>query len=295
MSNVFERMNNIALTKGPLMAGLDPCIDKIVELFFNQERQESGEDLYNFQRRILNMFGDMYITNLKNFVGAVKINPAFYEALKLQSLIDEVAWNAKSGDMLVIADVKRGDTGKTANELAKAYFDVYSAVDAITINPYFGFDGVKPFVDCAVKNGKGVIVVVKTPNKSANDFQNLRVEDGRKLYEVVADKIEEWGESYRQEDEEFGPIAAMIGTSDPNEAQSLRERLQHTYIIVPGINDPADIRNYVFSDGSGAMVCSSSPIMYAKKDERYSSYTAEEAMKKAARELQDELKKNIGK
>ena len=85
MSNVFERMNNIALTKGPLMAGLDPCIDKIVELFFNQERQESGEDLYNFQRRILNMFGDMYITNLKNFVGAVKINPAFYEALKLQS------------------------------------------------------------------------------------------------------------------------------------------------------------------------------------------------------------------
>ena len=143
------------------------------------------------------MFGDMYITNLKNFVGAIKINPAFYEALKMQSLMFDTAWNAKSNDMFVIADVKRGDTGKTAIELAKTYLDVYSPIDAITINPYFGLDGVKPFVDYAIKNGKGVIVVVKTPNKSADDFQNLRVEDGRKLYEVVADKVEEWGERYR--------------------------------------------------------------------------------------------------
>ena len=293
MSNAFERLNNIAFMKGPLIAGLDPCISKIEELFFSREKMEGGEDIFNYQKRILSMFGDMYITNLKNFVGAIKINPAFYEALKMQSLMFDTAWNAKSNDMFVIADVKRGDTGKTAIELAKTYLDVYSPIDAITINPYFGLDGVKPFVDYAVKNGKGVIVVVKTPNKSADDFQNLRVEDGRKLYEVVADKVEEWGERYRNENEQFGSIAAMIGTSDPYEAQSLRERLQHTFIIVPGINDPADIRNYVFSDGSGAMACSSSPIMYAKKDERYSSYAAEEAMKKAARELQDELKINI--
>lgn len=97
----------------------------------------------------------------------------------------EVANYAKEKGLFVIGDVKRGDIGSTSQAYADAYVEKESPFDAITINPYFGSDGVKPFIKLAKENGKGVFVLVKTSNKSSNELQDLELKDGKKVYEVV--------------------------------------------------------------------------------------------------------------
>lgn len=291
MKNAMERLNDLVKVRGPLVAGLDPDIEKVMALYGNpKDFQEKEVCMYEFCSD--------YIEAVKN-VAAIKINIAFFEGSKMEDIFWASAHLAKEKGLFVIADVKRSDIGNTATQYAKAYLHKDSPIDAITIEPYFGFDGVKPYLDMAKKNGKGVFVLVKTSNPSSGDFQDLELRDGRKVYEAVADMVKEWGKYCSSgEDEQYYPVGAVVGATYPGQAKLLRQRIPKTFFLVPGYGaQGATAEDVAFNfdeENGGAAVNSSRGIMFAYKDDFWEEGFSEKdwykASESAARKANQELK-----
>src|SRR6187401_1784169 len=143
----------------------------------------SGDPVFEFNRQIIDATHD--------FAVAYKPNIAFYEALgpkgweSLQKTLDYIP-----KDIFTIADAKRGDIGNTSALYAKAFFEQMN-FDSITVAPYMGEDSVKPFLKF---KDKWVILLAHTSNPGANDFELIEsVVTGRKLYEEVILKSQQWG------------------------------------------------------------------------------------------------------
>jgi len=124
----------------------------------------------------------------------------------------------------VIADVKRGDIGTTA----QAYVDaVRPHADAATVNPYLGTDAVQPFLD-ACGDGFGIFVIVKTSNPGSGDIQDARLADGRRVWELVAEHVGRWGE-------DVPSVGAVIGATYPDELETARRLLPRAPFLLPGV------------------------------------------------------------
>ena len=172
----------------------------------------------------------------------------------------------------VILDVKRGDIGSTAEQYAREAFERYNA-DAVTVNPYMGFDAVKPFLDY---RDKGVIILCRTSNPNSGDLQNL-VSDGIPLYEHVALLVrDKWNSS--------GNAALVVGATYPEELKRLRQLCPELPFLVPGVGaQGGDVEKVVRfgcdADRRGIMVNSSRGIIFAGKDENFAAASREAAMK----------------
>ncbi|MBO4450349.1 MAG: orotidine-5'-phosphate decarboxylase, partial [Clostridiales bacterium] len=183
---------------------------------------------------------------------------------------------AQKRGMLVISDAKRNDIGSTATAYAEAILGntdlllgenmEMTGSDAVTVNPYLGIDGVKPFIDVAKRDGKGVFCLVRTSNPSAGDFQDLELADGRMVYETVAAKVNEWGEGLVGE-EGFSSVGAVVGATWPEQAVQLRRAMPKALILVPGYGAQgasADEAVASFTaEGKGSIVNASRSIMTA--------------------------------
>lgn len=288
--NNMERLNKAVMKKGPLLAGLDPDMDKLRAL--SKEIGYKGADC-----DFLRDYCFEYIKAVKDTVVATKINIAFFEACEQLNIFWEVAEKTKEEGLFVIADVKRADIGNTSAKYAEAFLYGNTPIDAITINPYFGTDGVKPFLDMAAKNDKGVFVLAKTSNPSSDEIQNLVTEDGEKVYQKVGHLVDCWGRSISSETTTYNPVGAVVGATHPTEAKELRKMLTNTFFLVPGFGaqgaTAADIVVNFDSKGGGAVVNSSRGLMFAYKNERwaqkYSSSRWADATHDEAERAQKEL------
>lgn len=286
----MERLNKAVMEKGPLLAGLDPDMEKLRAL--SKEIGYKGADC-NFLRD----YCFEYIKAVKDTVVATKINIAFFEACEQLNIFWEVAEKTKEEGLFVIADVKRADIGNTSAKYAEAFLYGNTPIDAITINPYFGTDGVKPFLDMAAKNDKGVFVLAKTSNPSSDEIQNLVTEDGEKVYQKVGHLVDCWGRSISSETTTYNPVGAVVGATHPTEAKELRDMLPNTFFLVPGYGAQGatakDIVVNFDSKGGGAVVNSSRGLMFAYKNERwaqkYSSSRWADATHDEAERAQKEL------
>ena len=286
----MERLNKAVMKKGPLLAGLDPDMDKLRAL--SKEIGYKGADC-----DFLRDYCFEYIKAVKDTVVATKINIAFFEACEQLNIFWEVAEKTKEEGLFVIADVKRADIGNTSAKYAEAFLYGNTPIDAITINPYFGTDGVKPFLDMAAKNDKGVFVLAKTSNPSSDEIQNLVTEDGEKVYQKVGHLVDCWGRSISSETTTYNPVGAVVGATHPTEAKELRKMLTNTFFLVPGFGaqgaTAADIVVNFDSKGGGAVVNSSRGLMFAYKNERwaqkYSSSRWADATHDEAERAQKEL------
>ena len=295
MKNVMERLNDEVLVKGPLLAGLDPDMDKLKVLSDAIGYKGAACDF-------LRNYCFEYIEAVKDTVAAIKVNIAFFEAYALLPTFWEVLDKAKSNGLIVIADVKRADIGNTSAKYAEAFLYEDSPIDFITINPYFGTDGVQPFLDLAKKNDKGVFVLTKTSNKSAAEFQDILTSDGEYVYEKVGRRTEKWGMSISEEIARYTPVGAVVGATHPVHAKVLRNMLITTFFLVPGYGaqgaEADDIVVNFDSHGGGAIVNSSRGLMFAyNKTDKYSANqwaqaTADEAVR-AQKELTDAVQKYI--
>ena len=146
----------------------------------------------------------------------------------------------------------------------------------LTVNPYLGTDGVKPFVDICKENDKGIFVLVKTSNPSSGEFQDKLI-DGRPLYELVAEKVVEWGNESM--DGNYSNVGAVVGATYPEMSRILRKLMPHTYFLVPGYGAQGgtaeDLRYCFNEDGLGAIVNSSRGIIAAYKKDTYAKFGAE--------------------
>jgi orotidine-5'-phosphate decarboxylase len=207
--------------------------------------------------------------------------------------------------MLVIADIKRGDIGSTAQGYSNAYLgktkigDTEQSifdVDFVTINPYMGTDCVKPFIEDCKKYDKGLFILVKTSNPSSGELQDLKFENGEEVYTTVAKLVEKWGEELRGE-YNYSSIAAVVGATYPEQLKQIREIAPHTYFLIPGYGaqggTAADIAHGFDENGLGGIVNASRSLMCAYKSDRWKEQFEENDYARATRaeaiRMRDEL------
>jgi orotidine-5'-phosphate decarboxylase len=207
------------------------------------------------------------LEGLREEAVAVKPQIAYFEALGSRGygLYQDVVRMAGEMGYLVIADVKRGDIGSTAEAYARAHLDVTGA-DAVTVNPYFGSDGLEPFLARAREADKGVFVLVKTSNPSSAEIQDLPLSSGEPLYVRVAELVNFWGRDtegtcgYRS-------VGAVVGGTHPRQGAELRLRMPGVPLLIPGYGAQGaqadDLRALFDERGTGAVVNSARAILYA--------------------------------
>jgi orotidine-5'-phosphate decarboxylase len=224
----------------------------------------------------LGEFGRGVIDVVAGKVSIVKFQAAFYEAYGTEGLgaLRESIGYARSRGLMVIFDGKRNDIGSTAEAYARAYlgkvpvggrFEPVWDVDAITVNPYLGADGVTPFIKVAAREGKGIFALVRTSNASAREFQDLNA-DGKPVYRHVADRLAGWAEPHRGTSG-YSLAGAVVGATYPAELGELRAALPGVLFLVPGYGtqggSAADVAPAFDENGLGAIVNNSRGLIFA--------------------------------
>ncbi len=240
MENAIDKLiEKIKQTNNPTVMGLDPRYDMIPECIkskYSQNLEGACDAILEFSKALIDATYDI--------IPAVKPNIAFYEMFgtKGVEVFKQICEYARTKGMITIADIKRGDIGSTATAYSNAYLgktplqnqeELIFDVDFVTINPYLGVDGVKPFIEDCKKYGKGVFVIDKTSNPSSGELQDLKLENGRTIYEEVAILIEKWGEELRGK-YGYSSISSVVGATYPKQLEELRRLAPHTFFLIPG-------------------------------------------------------------
>ncbi|CAN5474064.1 orotidine-5'-phosphate decarboxylase [soil metagenome] len=231
----------------------------------------------------------------QDVVACYKPQAAFFEALGVPGIIAmaQLLADIRGRNVPVVLDAKRGDIDISAEAYARAYLTggVF-ACDALTVNPYLGSDGVAAFLDYAAANGRGLFVLVKTSNPSGSDLQDLVTEDGRKVYECVADLVELWGEHHLGVSG-YSPVGAVVGATYPAELAALRERMPHSLLLVPGYGAQGagaqDLVAAFDGEGLGAVVNASRGLTYVSAGDDFA-----QAARGAALAMRREINEALG-
>lgn len=305
---MINKLNaKIVKTNAPIVVGLDPMLKYVPEHILKKAYAEYGETLkgaaeaiFEFNKRIIDATYDL--------IPAVKPQIAMYEQFGVEGVIayKKTIDYAHEKDLVVIADVKRGDIGSTSEAYAVGHLGqvkvgskTFAGFDAdfATVNPYLGTDGIKPFVDVCKEEKKGIFILVKTSNPSSGEFQD-RIIDGKPLYEHVADKVREWGEDAMGD--AYSYVGAVVGATYPEMGAALRKVMPKTLILVPGYGAQGgtgkDLKAFFNPDGLGAIVNSSRGIIAAYKKEEYAKYGEEhfeEASRQAVIDMREDIKSAI--
>ena len=283
---INKLISNIRKTNAPIVVGLDPMLNYIPEHIQKEAFAEFGETLEGAAEAIW-QYNKGIIDATYDLIPAVKPQIAMYEQFGIPGLIayKKTVEYCKAKDLVVIGDIKRGDIGSTSAAYAVGHLGQvqvgskkYAGFDEdfATVNPYLGSDGVKPFMDVCKEEKKGIFVLVKTSNPSSGEFQD-RVIDGRPLYELVGEKVAQWGDELMGDG--YSYVGAVVGATYPEMGKVLRKIMPKTFILVPGYGAQggkgADLVHFFNEDGLGAIVNSSRGIIAAYKQEKYKEFGAE--------------------
>ena len=283
---INKLISNIRKTNAPIVVGLDPMLNYIPEHIQKKAFAEFGETLEGAAEAIW-QYNKGIVDATCDLIPAVKPQIAMYEQFGIPGLIayKKTVEYCKSKDLVVIGDIKRGDIGSTSAAYAVGHLGQvqvgskkYAGFDEdfATVNPYLGSDGVKPFMDVCKEEKKGIFVLVKTSNPSSGEFQD-RVIDGRPLYELVGEKVAQWGDELMGDG--YSYVGAVVGATYPEMGKVLRKIMPKTFILVPGYGAQGGtaegLKPYFNEDGLGAIVNSSRGIICAYKQDKYAKFGAE--------------------
>jgi orotidine-5'-phosphate decarboxylase len=252
--------------RSQLLVGLDPRPDLLpVELRGETylSRGAAADACARFCRGLIDA--------VSPYVVGVKLQVAFFEALGSDGLraYEEVCDYARAATLLVVADGKRGDIGSTARAYADAYLEAGEdgrlPVDALTVNPYLGSDSVEPFLAACRRSGAGIFCLVKTSNAGSADIQDLALSDGRRVWQQVAELVNEWGSGLVGK-RGLSSVGAVVGATYPRAVAEAR-RLPQAVLLLPGIGaqgaTPADVARAFTSGPASALVPVSRAVIYA--------------------------------
>ncbi len=285
MENFADKLIKAVQAKGnPICVGLDPRLDQIPAFLIEEARAGGSKQPTTIAADAILAFNKEIIDYVCDIVPVVKPQIAFYEIFGFEGIraYEETLKYAKQKGLLTIADAKRNDIGSTAAAYAQAFLGemtffegedevvmpIFDA-DSITVNPYLGWDGIKPFAEEADKYGKGVFILDKTSNKSSGDLQDLMTADNVPVYEIMGGFIDSWGANYIGESG-YSSIGAVVGATYPEQAKALRKLMPNSIFLVPGYGaqggGAADVKPCFNDDGLGAIVNSSRGIIFAYRD-----------------------------
>ena len=283
---INQLVQKIQKTKAPICVGFDPMLNYFPSHIIQKAFAEYGETLEGAAEAVW-QYNKEIVDHTYDVIPSVKPQIAMYEQFGIEGLkayAKTVEYCQQKG-LIVIGDVKRGDIGSTSSAYAVGHLGNVKVgsnictgfnTEFITVNPYLGTDGVKPFVDVCNEQDKGIFVLVKTSNPSSGEFQDKLI-DGRPLYELVAEKVVEWGDASM--DGAYSNVGAVVGATYPEMSKILRKLMPRTYFLVPGYGAQGgtaqDLKHCFNEDGLGAIVNSSRGIIAAYKQEKYSKFGPE--------------------
>ncbi len=288
----------------PTVAGLDPKLDYVPEYILKKHLNE--ENPFEGAANALYEFNCGLIDAMCDIVPAVKPQSAYYEMYGIEGLkcLQKTMDYAKAKGMYVILDVKRGDIGATAEAYSHAYIGKteiggkeYRAFtpDSLTVNPYLGTDGLKPFVKDAEENDKSLFILVKTSNPSSGELQDLEI-NGEKIYEKTAALVRTLGESSIGKCG-YNRVGAVVGATYPAQIKELREKMPATFFLVPGYGAQGgkaeDVALAFDKNRLGAIVNSSRGIMCAYKKGDWKPEQFGEAARAEAIRMRDDILKYL--
>ncbi|MDE6994784.1 MAG: orotidine-5'-phosphate decarboxylase [Lachnospiraceae bacterium] len=293
---INELVEKIKRTGAPIVVGLDPTLKFVPEHIRQKAFTEYGETMKGAAEAVW-LYNKAIVDAVHDLIPAVKPQIAMYEQFGVEGLIafQRTVEYCKEKGLIVIGDIKRGDIGSTSEAYAVGHLgqvQVGSSLcrgfdeDFVTVNPYLGSDGVKPFIKVCQEEKKGIFVLVKTSNPSSGEIQDRLVKgaskDGqesadRPLYEIVGEQVAAWGEECMGNS--YSYVGAVVGATYPEQGKILRKIMPKAYILVPGYGAQggrgADLVHFFNEDGLGAIVNSSRGIIAAWQQERYAGYGAE--------------------
>ena len=296
---IDQLIEKIIAMQNPTCVGLDTQLD-----YLPAEMREGVETCEQAADAIL-AFNKKIVDSVCDIVPAVKVQIADYEqygAAGVAAFLATVAY-AKEKGLFVIADCKRNDIGSTAARYSAAYLGEtalgdktlrVAGCDFLTVNAYLGTDGVAPFLDDCKKFDTGLFILVKTSNSSSGELQDLKLADGRTVYECMGDMVEGWGAEFVGK-YGYSAIGAVVGATHPAEAKILRDRLAHTFFLVPGYGAQGGnaemLKNCFDKNGLGGIVNNSRGILCAYKKNGGTYY---EAARAACMAMQKDLVSVLG-
>ena len=294
---------NIQKTNAPIVVGLDPMLNYIPKQVQEKAFKEYGETLEGAAEAIW-QFNKAIVDETYDIIPAVKPQIAMYEQFGIPGLMayKKTVDYCKEKGLVVIGDIKRGDIGSTSAAYATGHVGKVQVgskkyagfdVDFVTLNPYMGSDSINPFIEACKEEKRGMFVLVKTSNPSSGEFQDQLV-NGRPLYELVGEKVAEWGEGFMGDS--YSYVGAVVGATYPEMGKILRKIMPKAYILVPGYGAPGgqgkDLVHFFNEDGLGAIVNSSRGIIAAYKQEKYAKF-GEENFAQASRAAVEDMVADI--
>lgn len=295
-------MQKIDQCENPTVVGLDPTYE-MIPIDIRMEMIERYGKTTRAVSKMLVCFNKAIIEEIHDLIPAVKLQIAMYEQYGLEGIRAylETIVEAKKKGLFIIGDIKRGDIASTATAYASHlggitiegnHFDVWNE-DAVTLNPYLGFDSIEPFLPHCMDFDKGLFILVKTSNPSGGEIQDLMVEE-TPVYEHTARLVSQWGRLVMGKNG-FSKIGAVVGATYGEQGKSLRKKMPHTFFLVPGYGAQGatgnDIRGYFDRDGRGCIVNSSRGIIAAyQKGKRYGAHNYAEAAREAVLAMKKDLR-----
>lgn len=293
MDNHFgDRLTGaIRKKEAPVCVGLDPLIERLPASLLKEHGVGTKYDLdlrtganLGGLADAIQAFGQEIIRVVAPHVPAVKINIAFFERYYTAGIraYHRLVRHASELGLVVIGDVKRADIGHSTTQYAYAQLgpiphpglDEVATPDAVTVNPYFGYDGIRPFVELARESGGGLFVLVQTSNESAREIQGLTLSDGTTVCEQVAQLVQEWAAGEAPIGSSgYSCIGAVVSPRDLESTERIRALMPNCIFLVPGFGAQGRTADEVAKcfkpDGTGAIVNASRSVIYAYREDRY--------------------------
>lgn len=297
--------DKIRAMKNPTVAGLDARAQYVPPHILSKHVGRYGETLQAAAEAIFE-FNCGLMDCLCDIVPAVKPQSAYYELLgwRGMEMLERTIAYAKGKGFFVIADIKRGDIGATAQAYAEAWLGksrvgsaalpVFDA-DCVTVNGYMGSDSILPFLDACKANGKCLFVLVKTSNPGSGELQDMVAGD-RVVYKVMGDLTQRLGKDTIGK-HGYTLTGAVVGATYPSDLRELRRRLEQTFFLVPGYGAQGgtaeDVRHAFDKYGHGAVVNASRSIMCAWQKTGREGADYQDAARAAAIAMRDDIKRYV--
>ena len=266
----MQRLQELALKNGPLCVGLDTDPSYIPENILNQY-ESSSEAVLAYNLALIKRVAE------EKAACCFKVQIAYYEAMEIEGMkvFSQTLKAVRDSGLIAISDIKRGDIAATAGAYARAHFSGDFETDLATLNPYMGFDTLKPFTEWCQpeKGGKGAFVLLCTSNPGMVDIEHQKLADGGLLLERVGDELERISNEFKAffPDQSCGAMGAVVGATQESDARWIRDKYSDIFFLIPGYGAQGGAARIAATllDKAGGVVNSSRGILCAwKKDEK---------------------------
>ncbi len=302
----FDRLiDRIIELKNPTVVGLDPRLEYVPDFIKRRYLDQDGWTMKAAAKAVFT-FNKALIDEIHDIVPAIKPQAAYYEMFGHYGVktLEKTIRYAKLNGMFVITDGKRNDIGATMEAYADAHLGAVTvgeneleafAADALTVNGYLGTDGITPLLKVCRERDKGIFVLVKTSNPSSGEIQDKLIGD-TPLYAVMGDMCEKWG-SGTEGKYGYSAVGAVVGATYPQQLAQLRERLPHTFFLVPGYGAQGGgaegLKGAFDKNGIGAVVNSSRAVMCAYLSEGCDERDFAKAARREVIRMRDDIVSHI--